>query len=91
MDHAGAEEVAGRCGLGRRLHHPGGGRPGLDRQRAKQPRVDLKAVEAGHQHPRGELGQLAGHADEHHPCHPGVRAAPHGDPVKSPTSTRHIG
>jgi hypothetical protein len=47
---------------------------------SEQPRVDLGAVEVGPHHPRGELGQLAGHPDEDDLAHFALRRPAQGDP-----------
>lgn len=52
------------CRRGRRCVHHRLGRARLDFQSGEQRRVDLGAVEVGHHHPRRELRQLGGHADE---------------------------
>ena len=77
--HAHLEEVAGGGGLRGGLDHLGRrtGRPG---DLGQEFGVDLGAVEVGHHHAGGQLGDLADHADEDRPAHPGPGGPAEGDP-----------
>jgi hypothetical protein len=51
-------------------------------------RVDPAAGVVRHEHAAGQLGELAGHADEDHVAQPVLDRLAQRAPVKSPTSTK---